>query len=40
VHGRGGAETPARLQRDPRYLAAVAAVRHIGARDGELPFTR
>jgi beta-N-acetylhexosaminidase len=40
VHGRGGAEPPARLQRDRRYLAAVAAVRHIGARDGELPLTR
>jgi beta-N-acetylhexosaminidase len=40
VHGRGGAELPARLQRDPHYLAAVAAVRHIGVRDGELPFIR
>lgn len=40
IHGRGGAESLARLKYDPRYLAAVAAVRQIGARDGELPFTR
>ena len=40
VHGRGGVETPAQLHHDPRYLQAVAAVRAIGARDGELPLTR
>jgi beta-N-acetylhexosaminidase len=40
VHGRGGAESPAKLQHDSRYLAAVAAVRRIGVRDGELPLSR
>ena len=40
VHGRGGAESFARLQRDRHYLAAVSAVRDIAARDGELPLTR
>jgi len=40
IHGRGGAESLKKLQHDPRYLAAVAAVRKIGARDGELPLTR
>jgi beta-N-acetylhexosaminidase len=40
IHGRGGAESLKKLKRDARYLAAVAAVRKIGARDGELPLTR
>ena len=40
VHGRGGPESPAQLQRDRRYLDAVAAVRTIGAKNGELPLYR
>jgi beta-N-acetylhexosaminidase len=40
IHGRGGPESPAQLQRDPRYLAAVEAVRSIGRNDGELPLYR
>ena len=40
VHGRGGAESMKKLEHDSRYAAAVAAVRKIGARDGELPLTR
>ena len=40
IHGRGGAESLKQLKRDARYLAAVAEVRKIGARDGELPLTR
>lgn len=40
IHGRGGAESPARLQRDQHYLDAVAAVRTIGIKNGELPLYR
>lgn len=40
IHGRGGPESPAQLQRDARYLDAVAAVRTIGVQDGELPLYR
>jgi beta-N-acetylhexosaminidase len=40
IHGRGGPESPAQLQRDPRYLDAVAAVRAIGIKNGELPLYR
>ncbi len=40
IHGRGGAESPRKLAHDTRYAAAVAAVRAVGARDGELPLTR
>ena len=40
IHGRGGPDSPAQLQRDQRYLAAVAAVRTIGVRSGELPLYR
>ena len=40
IHGRGGPESPVQLQREPRYLEAVAAVRTIGVQDGELPLYR
>ncbi len=40
IHGRGGPESPAQLHHDPRYLAAVAAVRAIGVKSGELPLYR
>jgi len=40
IHGRGGPESPAQLHRDPRYLEAVAAVRTIGVKTGELPLYR
>ena len=40
VHGRGGPESPMQLQHDQDYLAAVAAVRTISARNGELPLYR
>jgi beta-N-acetylhexosaminidase len=40
IHGRGGPESAAQLQRDQHYLAAVAAVRAIGVQDGELPLYR
>jgi len=40
IHGRGGAESLKKLQHDRHYLAAVATVRAIGSRDGELPLTR
>ena len=40
IHGRGGPESPAQLQRDPGYLDAVAAVRTIGVKSGELPLFR
>ncbi len=40
IHGRGGPESTAQLQRDQRYLDAVAAVRTIGLKDGELPLYR
>ncbi|MBI4190383.1 MAG: beta-N-acetylhexosaminidase [Betaproteobacteria bacterium] len=40
IHGRGGPESPSQLQRDQRYLDAVAAVRTIGVKDGELPLYR
>ena len=40
IHGRGGPESPAQLRRDPRYLDAVAAVRTIGVKTGELPLYR
>lgn len=40
IHGRGGAESLKKLQHDRHYLSAVAAVRAIGSRDGELPLTR
>ncbi len=40
IHGRGGAVTSSQLQRDRRYLEAVAAVRSIGVNSGELPLYR
>ncbi len=40
IHGRGGPDSPAQLQRDQRYLAAVAAVRGIGIKNGDLPLYR
>ena len=40
VHGRGGPESPAQLHRDQRYLDAVAVVRTIGVKSGELPLYR
>ncbi len=40
IHGRGGAESLKKLQHDAHYVAAVAVVRQIGARDGDLPLTR
>jgi beta-N-acetylhexosaminidase len=40
IHGRGGPESTAQLQRDQRYLDAVAAVRTIGVKNGELPLYR
>ncbi len=40
IHGRGGPESPQQLQHDKRYLAAVAAVRSISIKDGELPLYR
>ena len=40
IHGRGGPDSPTQLQRDPSYLAAVAAVRTIGMKNGELPLYR
>ncbi|MDO8595059.1 MAG: beta-N-acetylhexosaminidase, partial [Sulfuricaulis sp.] len=40
IHGRGGPESPAQLHRDQRYLDAVAAVRTIGVKTGELPLYR
>jgi beta-N-acetylhexosaminidase len=40
IHGRGGPESPAQLQHDRYYLAAVAAVRAIGVNRGELPLYR
>lgn len=40
IHGRGGPESLAQLQRDQRYLNAVAVVRTIGVQDGELPLYR
>ncbi len=40
IHGRGGPESPVQLHHDPRYLAAVAAVRAIGVKSGELPLYR
>lgn len=40
IHGRGGAETTAQLQRNRHYVEAVAAVRAIGVKDGELPLYR
>jgi len=40
IHGRGGTDSFKKLVYDPRYVAAIAAVRNIGARDGELPLTR
>ncbi len=40
VHGPGGPESPLQLQRDRRYLEAVAAVRGIGVNSGDLPLYR
>ena len=40
IHGHGGPESPAVLQRDQQYSAAVAAVRAIGVNNGELPLYR
>lgn len=40
IHGRGGPESLAQLQRDRRYSDAVAAVRAIGVNNGELPLYR
>jgi beta-N-acetylhexosaminidase len=40
VHGRGRHESPAQLQRDQVYLDAVAVVRTIGIKSGELPLYR
>ena len=40
VHGKGGPESPAKLQHDRAYLDAVADVRGIGFNDGELPLSR
>jgi beta-N-acetylhexosaminidase len=40
VHGKGGMESPAQLQRDRRYQEAVAAVRTISVKDGDLPLYR
>ena len=40
VHGRGRHESPAQLQRDRNYLDAVAAVRTIGVKSGDLPLYR
>lgn len=40
IHGRGGAESPAQLQCDQHYLDAVAAVRSMGVKSGELPLYR
>lgn len=40
LRGRGGVESPAQLARDLAYLEAAAAVRMIGARNGELPLYR
>jgi beta-N-acetylhexosaminidase len=40
IHGRGGPESPAHLQRDRYYLDAVAAVRAIGVNSGDLPLYR
>jgi beta-N-acetylhexosaminidase len=40
IHGRGGADSPAKLRHEPRYLAAAEAVRNIGRRGGELPLSR
>jgi beta-N-acetylhexosaminidase len=40
IHGRGGPESPAQLHRDRRYLDAVAAVRAISIKTGELPLYR
>ena len=40
IHGRGGPESPSQLQHDKNYLDAVAAVRSIGVKKGELPLFR
>ncbi|HUO45173.1 MAG TPA: beta-N-acetylhexosaminidase [Burkholderiales bacterium] len=40
LHGHSATESPAQLARDPVYLEAVATVRTIGARNGELPLYR
>jgi beta-N-acetylhexosaminidase len=40
VHGRGGPESPAQLQRDQRYLDSVAVVRTVSIKSGELPLYR
>jgi beta-N-acetylhexosaminidase len=40
VHGRGGPESFAQLQRDKYYLDAVALVRAIGVNSGDLPLYR
>ncbi len=40
IHGRGGPESPAQLQRDKRYLDAVAVARTIGVNNGDLPLYR
>ena len=40
VHGRGGPESLAQLQRDRYYLDAVATVREIGINRGDLPLYR
>jgi beta-N-acetylhexosaminidase len=40
VHGRGGPESAAQLQHDRFYLDAVAAVRAIGVKGGDLPLYR
>jgi beta-N-acetylhexosaminidase len=40
LRGRGGAESPAQLTSDLAYLEAVATIRSISARSGELPLYR
>ena len=40
VHGRGGPESTAQLQRDRYNVEAVAAVRAIGVNSGDLPLYR
>jgi beta-N-acetylhexosaminidase len=40
VHGKGGPESPTKLQHDKIYLDAVTDVRGIGVRSGDLPLYR
>lgn len=40
IHGRGGPESPVRLQHDQRYKDAVSEVCAIGVNKGELPLYR